>query len=121
VSVHDRYLFAHLPLAGGLVAVAVGLEHTITEARDGVNTTGTGWTLAGGLALYLAATLVLQSLTDRLRRGLLWPGLAIPAVLLVGALTSGLAMLVLLAAILVAGVIIGLGRRESGDLPTAEV
>jgi low temperature requirement protein LtrA len=121
VGVHDRYLFAHLPLAGGLVAVSVGLEHSITEARDAASTTGTGWTLAGGLALYLTATWTLQALTDRLRSGLLWPGLAIPAVLVIGALASGFTMLVLLAVILVAGVVVGLARRETGDLPTADV
>jgi low temperature requirement protein LtrA len=121
VSVHDRYLFAHLPLAGGLVAVAVGLEHAITEAKDGMTTTGTTWTLAGGLVLYLAATWALQALADRPRNGLLWPGSAIVAVLMIAALTSGLTMLLLLAAILVAGVIVGLGRRETGSLPTAEV
>jgi low temperature requirement protein LtrA len=121
MSVHDRYLFAHLPLAGGLVAVGVGLEHTITEVAKGTSSTGTDWTLAGGLALYLLAALTLQALTDRLRTGLLWPGLGIPAALAVGAFTSGVTMLVLMALILVAGVIAGLARREVGDLPTADV
>jgi hypothetical protein len=39
----------------------------------------------------------------------------------IGALASGFTMLVLLAVILVAGVVVGLARRETGDLPTADV
>jgi hypothetical protein len=119
--VHDRFLFAHLPLAGGLVAVGIGLEHAITDTAGEASSTGTRWTLIGGLVLYLTAAWALQALTDHWRSGVLWPGLAIPAVVGTGYLVSGTLVLVLLALILVTGVIIGLARRETGDLPTADV
>jgi low temperature requirement protein LtrA len=121
LDVHDRFLFAHLPLAGGLVAVGVGLEHAITDTAGEESATGTRWTLIGGLVLYLGAAWALQALTDRWRSGVLWPGLAIPAVVGTGFLVSGTLVLALLALILVTGVIIGLARRETGDLPTADV
>ncbi len=120
-DVHDRFLFAHLPLAGGLVAIGVGLEHAITDTAGEASSTGTRWTLIAGLVLYLSAAWALQALTDHWRSGMLWPGLAIPAVVGTGYLVSGTLVLVLLALILVTGVIIGLARRETGDLPTAEV
>jgi low temperature requirement protein LtrA len=121
IGVHDRYVFAHLPLSAGLVTVGVGLEHAITEVADGAITPGTRWTLVGGVALYLISAMSLQALSERSLNRLLWPGLGVPVVLLAGVLTSGVTIVIVLAVILVTGVIAGLARRETGDLPTAEV
>jgi low temperature requirement protein LtrA len=121
IGVHDRFVFAHLPLSAGLVAVGVGLEHAISEAADGAISPGTRWTLVGGVALYLVSAISLQALSERSLNRLLWPGLGVPVVLLAGVLTSGITIIIVLAAILVTGVIAGLARRETGDLPTAEV
>lgn len=121
ISVHDRYVFAHLPLAAGLVAVGVGIEHAITDLAHGDLWTGTRWTLIGGAVLYLSASAALQALSERSPMWLLWPGLGVPVVLAIGAWVPANAVLVLLALTLVTGVITGLARRETGALPTAEV
>jgi low temperature requirement protein LtrA len=121
ISVHDRYVFAHLPLAAGLVAVGVGVEHAITELAKGDLGEGTRWTLIGGAVLYLCASVALQALSERSSVWLLWPGLGVVLVLAIGAWAHGVAVLVLLAVVLVIGVIFGLARRETGDLRTAEV
>jgi low temperature requirement protein LtrA len=121
LGVHDRFLFAHLPLAGGLVAVGVGLEHTITDAAGDETTNGTRWTLVVGLVLYLCAAMALQALSERSRAWLLWPGLAVPVVIGIAVVSTGVVTVMLIALTLVIGVIAGLGRRESGDLPTADV
>ena len=120
-GVHDRYLFAHLPLAAGLLAVGVGLEHTITDAAEGGTTTGTRSTLVAGLVLTLLVMVLLQAFTEQSWAGLLWPGLGIPAALAIEVLASGTAAVALIATTLVIGLVIGLVRRENGDLPTTEV
>jgi low temperature requirement protein LtrA len=121
VGVHDRYLFAHLPLSAGLVAVGVGLEHAITEIADGGITPGTRWTLIGGLMLYLLASAGLQALGERSRGWLVGPGLGVLLIPAVGAVGSGIVVLIGPAVVLVIGVVVGLARRETGDLPTEDV
>jgi low temperature requirement protein LtrA len=121
IGVHDRYLFAHLPLAGGLLAVAVGLDHAITSARGGETESGARWALVGGLVLYLLASAALQALSEPERSRLLPPALAIAAAVAIGFLVTGITMLVLIAVVLVALVVVGLLRREAGDLHVTEV
>jgi low temperature requirement protein LtrA len=54
-SVHV-FNYGHLPIVMGLVLVAVGTEHTITEtAKYSFLSTGARWTLLGGVILYMSA------------------------------------------------------------------
>ena len=121
IGVHDRYLFTHLPLAGGLLAVAVGLEHAITSARTGETDSGTSWALVGGLMIYFLASAALQALSEPAWNRLLLPALAMAASLVTGLLFEGTTLLVLLALTLVTVVVVGLFRRETGDLNVTEV
>ncbi|WP_086769384.1 low temperature requirement protein A [Nostoc sp. 106C] len=56
-SVHI-YNYGHLPILMGLTLVAVGIEHTISEANHHALSVATRWTLCGGLALYVFAIIV---------------------------------------------------------------
>ncbi|HYN94222.1 MAG TPA: low temperature requirement protein A [Pilimelia sp.] len=122
-GVQDFYVFAHLPLALSLAAVAVGLEHAVLHGADEHLGAGTRWVLAIGLAGYLASSTLIQGvLAQRLRDALLWPGLGVPAVLAATLVDlSPAAVLGLLAAILVMGAGTGMAQRRRGDLRTAKV
>jgi low temperature requirement protein LtrA len=89
--------YAHLPLLGGLVSVAVGTEFAVREAATGTLDRSTTLALGGGTALYLLSTVVVglavRSGADRtlwlwlgaagaaLAMGLVWP-LGLPVGLL---------------------------------------
>ncbi|MEV4639671.1 low temperature requirement protein A [Actinoplanes sp. NPDC049548] len=122
-GVHDFYVYAHLPLAVSLAAVAVGLEHAVLHGADDHLTPGTRWVLAIGTAGYLLSSAVMQAgLGRRVRGAVLWPGLGVPLVLVVAVLDLAPATtLGLLTAILVAGVVTGFLLHRSGEVRTAEV
>ncbi len=123
-GVHDFYVYAHLPVAVSLAAVAVGLEHAILHGADGHLSAGTRAVLGAGLAGYLASAAVIQAvLSRRWRTALIWPGLGVPAVLAVTAL-PGLTPVVLVglcAAVMVAGVITGVAQHRAGEVRVAKV
>lgn len=123
-EVHDVYLYAHLPIAAGLIAVGVGLEHAIVEAGHGMLSDGTRWTLAGGVALYLATATVLTSGLAARKRGR-WSGLGLGAPV---AVTFGLldrvppaATLGLMAALMTVLVVAGLTQSQTGRLDATPV
>lgn len=120
---HDVYAYGQLPVALGLAAVGVGIEHVILESGGAATLpAGTRWVLCGGVALYLAAlTLVQIGVSGSLRAGLPWPGLGVPFVLGLGAAGGLLPELVMtaIAAILVAEVVLGIAMERAGRLPTA--
>ncbi|BCJ45872.1 low temperature requirement protein A [Actinoplanes ianthinogenes] len=120
-GVHDFYVYAHLPVAVSLAAVAVGLEHAITHEHV---STGTRAVLGAGLAGYLLSATVIQGvLSRRWRVALVWPGLGIPLILAATLLPDGPPMLLvaLCAAVLVAGVITGVAQHKAGAVRVAKV
>jgi low temperature requirement protein LtrA len=123
-GVHDFYVYAHLPVAVSLAAVAVGLEHAILHGAEDHLSAGTRAVLGAGLAGYLSSAAVIQAvLSRRWRVALVWPGLGVPLVLLVS-LQPGLSPVVLVAlcaAILVAGVITGVSQHRAGEVRVAKV
>jgi low temperature requirement protein LtrA len=121
-GVHDFYVYAHLPVAISLAAVAVGLEHAIVHGADDHLTAGTRGVLACGIAGYLAsATLIQAVLSRRTRPALVWPGLGIPLTFVVAWLDlRPPVLLTLLAVILVAGVATGIAQHRAGEIRTAQ-
>lgn len=122
-SVHDLYVYAHLPIAVSLAAVAVGLEHAIAHGADDHLSAGTRVILGAGLAGYLLSAMVVQGvLSRRYRAALIWPGLGVPlaAALAITDLPP-VAVAGLAATILVGGVAIGLWQHKIGEIRTANV
>ncbi|AEV82988.1 hypothetical protein ACWT_1969 [Actinoplanes sp. SE50] len=123
-GVHDFYVYAHLPVAISLAAVAVGLEHAIRHGADDHLPAGTRAVLGAGLAGYLLSAAVIQAvLSGRRRAALLWPGLGVPLVLILTLLPglSPVALLASCAAVLVGGVITGVLQHRAGVIRVAKV
>ncbi|BCY07057.1 low temperature requirement protein A [Actinoplanes sp. L3-i22] len=123
-GVHDFYVYAHLPVAVSLAAVAVGLEHAILHGAEEHLPLGTRAVLGAGLAGYLLSAAVIQGvLSRRWRAVLLWPGLGVPLVLAVSLLPglSPVAMVALCATVLIGGVITGVVQHRAGEIRVAKV
>jgi low temperature requirement protein LtrA len=122
-GVHDFYVYAHLPVAISLAAVAVGLEHAIAHGSDGHLPAGARGVLGIGLAGYLLSAALIQGvLSGRHRAALIWPGLGIPAIVVITMLDLRPAVLVgLCAAVLVAGVVTGIRQHRHGEIKVAKV
>ncbi len=122
-GVHDVYLYAHLPIALGLAATAVGLEHAVLHAGDPHLETAARLVLTGGVATYLASTALLQAgMTGGLRAALLWPGAGVPVALGLTLLEVRAPLLVaLLAALLLVGLVAGAAQHRAGQVRTAKV
>ncbi|MDP9398669.1 MAG: low temperature requirement protein A [Actinomycetota bacterium] len=119
---HDTYVFAHLPITLGLAAVGVGIEHFVVHPV-GELSAGAEWMLYGGVATYLVGTvLLLAGTSGSLRAAWPWPGVAVPAVLIFGALTVIPPKLSVAAitATVVATVVVGMRQQRRGELETTE-
>jgi low temperature requirement protein LtrA len=121
-GVHDFYVYAHLPIALSLAAVAVGLEHAILHGAEDHLSAGTRGVLGVGLAGYLASATVIQAvLSHRVRAALIWPGLGVPLVLAVSLLDLPPSVVTgMLALIMVAGVATGVAQHRAGEIRTAQ-
>ena len=121
-GVHDFYVYAHLPVAISLAAVAVGLEHAILHGSDDHLSAGTRGVLATGVGGYLATATVIQAvLSRRVRPALVWPALGVPLVVVICLLDLRPAVLVaLLAAVLTGGVATGVAQHRAGEIRTAQ-
>jgi low temperature requirement protein LtrA len=122
-GVHDFYVYAHLPVAISLAAVAVGLEHAIEHGSDGHLGAGSRAILGAGVAGYLLSAAVIQGvLSERYRPALIWPGLGVPAVAVIATLDLAPPVLVgLCAAVVIAGVAVGIRQHRHGEIKVAKV
>ncbi len=121
-GVHDFYVYAHLPVALSLAAVAVGLEHAVLHGSDDHLSAGTRGVLGVGLAGYLLSAALIQAVLSRqVRPAVVWPGLGVPLVLAVALLDLRPAVLLgLLALIMVAGVATAIRQHRAGEIKTAQ-
>lgn len=120
--VPDAYVYGHLPVTLGLAAVGVGIEAFIAHPTDGL-VPGARWALVGGTALFLTGTAVVLAGTCRAWWAAWpWPTLAIPVVVVLGALdqVEPVLLLALLAAVAVLVVVTGIVKQRRGELETAE-
>ena len=65
----QAYMFLHLPMLLGLIAIRVGIGHIIEDSSHAIFPPETIWLLGGGLALWLAAFYSLQLITYPRREG----------------------------------------------------
>ena len=123
-GVHDFYVYAHLPVALSLAAVAVGLEQSVLHGSEEHLSTGTRGVLGVGLAGYLlSATLIQAVLSRRYRAATVWPGLGAPLILVIVFLLnpSPVVLVALCAVVLVAGVATGVAQHRVGEIRVAKV
>jgi low temperature requirement protein LtrA len=120
-GVHDFYVYAHLPVAVSLAAVAVGLEHAVVHGADDHLSTGTRAVLGIGLAGYLASAALIQAgLARHVRAALVWPGTGVLLVLAVSLMDlPPPVLLAVLAVVMVAGVATGVAQQRAGEIHTA--
>jgi len=104
----DAYSYLHLPLVGGIVLFAFGLETTLRRPGDSLHTVA-AVALCGGAALYLLAHVaVLRRATGRLSRRRTWATGA-----LVVLITAALYVPALAALALVTAVCVGVAGAEA--------
>jgi low temperature requirement protein LtrA len=104
----DAYSYLHLPLVGGIVLFAFGLETTLRRPGDSLPTVA-AVALCGGAALYLLAHVaVLRRATGRLFRRRTWATVA-----LVVLITAALYVPALAALALVTAVCVGVAGAEA--------
>ena len=64
----QTYLYVHLPLMAGVIALGVGVKYAIKETEGGSLADSSRWMLCGGLAIAFAALAVIHLLSSRSRR-----------------------------------------------------
>ena len=64
----QTYLYSHVPLTAGVVALGVGVEHAIVETAAAELQDGTRWLVCGGLGLAFASLAVIHGVAARARR-----------------------------------------------------
>src|SRR3954447_11915639 len=90
---HDLFVYGHLPLTLGIAAAAVGLEHLVTHPDEALPATA-GWLTVGGLATFLAGTVVVTGGAQRRWQGVLrWGMPAVVAVLVLSAVAPSVTVL----------------------------
>ena len=124
-AVGQAYLYAHLPLTAGVVALGVGVEHAIEETAGTELDDATRWILCAGLLLAFASLAAIHRLASRTRRDLdVWLRLGVVGVVLGVALFGGglgpLPTMALLAASVVACLTIELALRQRYEPNVAE-
>ncbi|MFC7533259.1 low temperature requirement protein A [Actinoplanes sp. GCM10030250] len=122
-GVHDFYVYAHLPVAISLAAVAVGLEHAIAHGSEEHLSAGTRGVLGAGLAGYLLSAALIQGvLAGHHRAVLVWPGLGVPAIVVIMVLDLAPPVLVgICAAVMIGGVMTGIYQHRHGEIHVAKV
>lgn len=78
---HDLFIYGHLPLTVGVLALGVGLEDLILHPDDALPSSG-GWLVVGGLVGFLVgAAMLLRASRQRPSLTVYWPVAAIAAVI----------------------------------------
>jgi low temperature requirement protein LtrA len=127
--VGQTYLYSHLPLTAGIVALGVGVEHAVEETVGAELLDGTRWLLCGGLALAFASLATIHRVAAATRRDVdVWLRLGVVGVALAVALLGGglgpLPAVAILAASVVGCLALELGLHhhhgEAQSAPSAE-
>jgi low temperature requirement protein LtrA len=123
-----RWILGHLPVTAAIAVIGAAMVSLVRHAHDGRTPAGAAWMLCAGVAVVLAATMLIAASLEAWRsdRGLYRPlarTCAVAAVLSLGVaavrpapLILGLALVVLLSIPWVLAIWLRLGREE-GSLP----
>lgn len=109
---HDRFVYGHLPLTGGVVAVAAAIEHLALHPDEPTGTAGL--ILCGGLAICFAGLAVVTAGAARSWTAVWpWPVAAVPLLLVLAALRGlpALGLIAVVAAYVVVVAAAGTGVR----------
>ncbi|HEY6742728.1 MAG TPA: low temperature requirement protein A [Lapillicoccus sp.] len=117
---HDLFIYGHLPLTAGILAVAVGIEELVLHPDRSLPSSGSLLVTSGIVAFLLGAGVLLRGGEQKSRLSVAWPAVAATAVLLWGllgprdalAFSAGAAVLITAAA--AAGAVIS--RRTPGKV-----
>jgi low temperature requirement protein LtrA len=126
----QAYLYSHLPLLAGVIAIGVGVKYAIQATAQSELGESTRWILCGGVALAFAALAAISYVASRSRADVdLWLRLGVSVAALAIAILGGgldpLPMVALLAAAVTASVAVELAlhdrhRAETDAPPSAE-
>jgi low temperature requirement protein LtrA len=105
----QAYLYSHLPLMAGVIAIGVGVKYAIEDTAGAELADSTRWILCGGVALAFAALAAIHLVSSRSQRDVdLWLRLGVVAAALAIAVLGGglgpLPVVTLLAAAVTASV-----------------
>jgi low temperature requirement protein LtrA len=122
----QAYLYSHLPLMAGVIALGVGVKHAIDDTAAGELEDSTRWILCGGVALAFAALAAIHLVSSRSRRDTdLWLRIGVAvvafAVAVLGDGLDPLPALALIAAAVVGAVALELAlhHRHAGQSETS--
>ena len=123
----QSYLYAHLPLMAGVIALGVGTKYAIKDTSGSELTDSTRWVLCGGIAMAFGALALIHLAAARSRHDVdVWLRLGVAVGALAIAVFGGdlepLPVMMLLAALVVCcvSVELALHERHSADAPTFE-
>jgi low temperature requirement protein LtrA len=123
----QSYLYAHLPLMAGVIALGVGTKYAIKDTSGSELTDSTRWVLCGGIAMAFGALALIHLAAARSRHDVdVWLRLGVAGGALAIAVFGGglepLPVMMLLAALVVCcvSVELALHERHSADAPTFE-
>jgi len=113
----QAYVYAHLPLMAGVIALGVGTKYAIKETAGAALTESTRWILCGGIALAYAALALIHLAAARSRHDVdVWLRLGVAsgalAIALVGGGLAPLPVMMLLAALVVGCVSVELALHD---------
>ncbi len=114
------YVYAHIPLLGGVAAFAAGTKIAITDANAPALAPGARWAICGGLACYLLSLAVLHLTAewttprDRAFVGRLVVSLALVVLAAAGGTLAPLLFVAILAAMLLAQLVLELVSPSVG-------
>jgi low temperature requirement protein LtrA len=118
----QAYLYSHVPLMAGVIALGVGVKDAIKDTAGAELADSSRWILCGGIALAFGALAVIHLVSSRTPRDadmLIRIGVAVVAlgVAAAGSGSSPLTVLAILAATVVVAVVLELGLhdRHAGD------
>ncbi|MET0317197.1 MAG: low temperature requirement protein A [Rhodococcus fascians] len=118
----DGYVYGHLPVALGVALLGVGIQQYVLHPVGELTDAGR-WILCGGVVLFVVGICsILGWSSGDWKTVMPWPGLAIPAVLAVGAVDNALpfASAVVLAVGAIIAVVTGIVRRQRSPIETTE-
>lgn len=109
---HDMFVYGHLPMALGIVLAGIGLEEIVLHPQDPVGPAA--WVLVGGIAAYLIGIALIIGGTARTWVSVWpWPLLALPAIVVVGALPFPRSWMVVVAAAVICAAAATVGTINS--------
>lgn len=118
----DGYVYGHLPLTLGVALLGVGIQQYVLHPVGELTDAGR-WILCGGVVLFIVGICAILGWSSGDWKTVFpWPAVAIPVVLVVGAVDDALpfASAIVLAVGAIVAVVTGIVRRQRSSVNTSE-